>query len=127
MCVMCVCAQVLHTCPKLALGKHRAMWLVTCMQAVQVSWHVCRQGTHGAMHVHMHARGCARRQAVQKLNRAIQEFQVRGIKTNTPFLLNVLRCARVRTGTYLHASLPQAVGESSGHQALPCLTWQTCA
>jgi len=30
-------------------------------------------------------------QAVQKLHRALQEFQVRGIKTNTPFLLNVLR------------------------------------
>ncbi|KAF5836615.1 carbamoyl-phosphate synthase L chain, ATP binding domain-containing protein [Dunaliella salina] len=29
--------------------------------------------------------------AVQKMHRALQEFQVRGIKTNTPFLLNVLR------------------------------------
>lgn len=34
-----------------------------------------------------------------KMNRALREFRVRGVKTNIPFLLNVLENPRFLTGS----------------------------
>lgn len=39
-------------------------------------------------------------QAAAKMDRNLQEFRIRGIKTNIPFLLNVVRHAKFRNGDY---------------------------
>lgn len=38
--------------------------------------------------------------ASAKMNRALREFRVRGVKTNIPFLLNVLKHEKFQNGTY---------------------------
>lgn len=38
--------------------------------------------------------------ASAKMQRALREFRVRGVKTNIPFLLNVLKDKKFQTGDY---------------------------
>ncbi|MDN3225016.1 hypothetical protein QEP27_32335, partial [Pseudomonas nunensis] len=40
------------------------------------------------------------KQANEKMDRSLQEMRIRGVKTNVPFLINVMRNEQFKTGDY---------------------------
>ena len=49
-------------------------------------------------------------QACQRMDRALREFRIRGVKTNIPFLENVVNHADFQAGRRHHAFLDENAG-----------------
>jgi pyruvate carboxylase len=50
--------------------------------------------------VKLSTHGMTFKQANEKMDRSLQEMRIRGVKTNVPFLINVMRNAQFKTGDY---------------------------